>query len=101
LPDGPVGLTCTAPTGAIVRLNVDLATGRFQKEGFAARPILEVHPSRLILLKIATRAMVIEASLDRQTMVYTAQSVDRAAKTVSRAQYQCVAGSPFQVGNSN
>ncbi|PXA86569.1 hypothetical protein DMC47_34530 [Nostoc sp. 3335mG] len=94
------GLTCTASTGAMIRLNVDLTTGRFQKEGFAARPILEVHPNRLILLKVATRAMMIEATLDRLTMVYTAQSEDRISKVVSRSQYQCVAGNPFQVSEN-
>jgi hypothetical protein len=85
----------------MVRLNIDVAAGRFQKEGFAARPILEVSASQLILLRVTTQATVLEVTLDRLKLVYTAQSEDRVSKAVSRTQYQCIAGSPFEVSERN
>lgn len=47
----PTGLTCTGPNGATVRLNLDIAARRFQKEGFPARPVLRVTAKRVVLIQ--------------------------------------------------
>jgi hypothetical protein len=101
LPGGPTGLTCTSKAGAIIRINVDLSTRRFQKEGFAAAPLKAVSGNTIILVSAKIANVAVEAMLDRTTLVYTAQSDDLSSKAMTRTEYQCVAGAPFEVAANN
>lgn len=95
LPDAPSGLTCTAPSGAIVRLNLDLGARRFQKEGFPILPVRKISDRIIVLMRAATATLSVEAVIDRRTLVYTARSEDLTTRQVARMDYRCVAGPPF------
>jgi hypothetical protein len=95
LPSGASGLICTAPSGAHLRLNIDPKAMRFQKEGFAVLPIVAADADRLVLTRFANDEILIQSSIDRRTLVYTAQSREKASGSVSRTDYQCVVGSPI------
>ena len=96
LPSSASGLICTAPSGARLRLNIDPTTMRFQKEGFAVLPIVATDADRLILSRFDNGEILILAAIDRRTLVYTAQSRDKASGAVSRTDYQCMAGAPIR-----
>jgi hypothetical protein len=93
----PIGLTCTAPNGAIVRLNLDLARHLFQKEGFPTLPIGAVTPERVVLMDEATSAFAITAVIERGTMDYTATSEDLKSHERTETRYACVSGPMFDV----
>ncbi len=95
LPSGVSGLICTAPNRARLRLNIDQRTKRFQKEGFAILPFLAVDGDKLVLSRFDNQEMLIVASLDLRTLVYTAQSKEAGSGIVARTDYQCVAGPPI------
>jgi hypothetical protein len=99
LPDKPSGLTCRSSAGAVVRLNIDLATRRFQKEGFAPSIIQDISGRVLILTRASSKDMVVEAALDRSTLVYTARSEDLVSGTSLQMRYQCIASAPFAVAS--
>jgi hypothetical protein len=89
-------LICTAPSGAQLRLNIDVTTMRFQKEGFAVLPILAADADSLVLSRLSNDEILIVASINRRTLVYTAQSRETASGAVSRTDYSCVAGPPIK-----
>jgi hypothetical protein len=95
LPDTLSGLTCTARSGAVLRLNVDTVARQFQKEGFPILPIDTFGNRVVVLMRSATSSLSVEALLDRRTLVYTARSEDRITGKITRTDYQCVAGPPF------
>ncbi len=95
LPETASGLTCTARSGAVLRLNVDTAARQFQKEGFPVLSMVKLADRVIVLMRSATRSLSVEALLDRRTLVYTAQSRDMITGKTVRMDYQCVAGPPF------
>jgi hypothetical protein len=95
LPSGASGLICTASSGARLMLNIDPKAMRFQKEGFAVLPILAADADSLVLSRFANDEIVILSSIGRRTLVYTAQSKEKAPGAVSRTDYQCVVGPPI------
>lgn len=97
LPTDPVGLDCSSPAGAHVRFNIDIGARRFEKEGFPAYPIVSVDARRIVLTRFKDRDIAMLASIDRRTLVYSALSKDLATGAVSKTDYRCVAGSPFDV----
>lgn len=97
---GPTGLTCTAANGAIVRLNLDIAARRFQKEGFPARPVMRVTAKRVILLQEKLTGLTVTASIDRDTMTYIADSEDAKSHAMTETRYACVKGPSFQVADA-
>lgn len=99
LPDGPTGLTCTARSGAILRLNIDPAGRQFQKEGFPILPMEKFTDQVIVLMRNAAGSLSLEASIDRRILVYTARSEDRATRNTTRTDYQCVAGPPFSASD--
>jgi hypothetical protein len=96
LPSGASGLICTAPSGARLKLNIDPTTMRFQKEGFAVLPIVAADADSLVLSRFDNDEILVLATVDRRTLVYTAQSRDKASGAVSRTDYQCMAGPPIR-----
>lgn len=96
-PPKPTGLTCTAPNGAIVRLNLDLAGHHFQKEGFPSLPFKAMDAHRVVLMRHAATGYVVTASIDRSTMDYVALSEDRRTHARTETRYACVSGAPFEV----
>ena len=94
---GPTGLTCTALNGATVRLNLDIAARRFQKEGFPARPILRVTEKRLILMQEKLTRFTVTASIDRDTLTYIADSEDATSHALTETRYACAEGPSFEV----
>ncbi len=100
LPDTPSGLTCTDATGAVIRLNLDPISKRFQKEGFPVLPLRESNSQTIVLTRDVTGALSVQASLDRRTLVYTALSEDLKNRTKRRMDYQCVVGAPFTVSGA-
>lgn len=97
---GPTGLTCTAPNGAKVRLNLDIAARRFQKEGFPVRPIMRVTAKRLILIQEKLTAFTVTAAIDRETMTYIAASEDAKSHAMTETRYACVEGPSFEVADA-
>lgn len=97
---GPTGLTCTAPNGATVRLNLDIAARRFQKEGFPARPILRVTEKRLILMQQKLTDFTVTASIERDTMTYIAASEDAKSHALKETRYACSEGPSFEVADA-
>jgi hypothetical protein len=95
LPSGASGLICTAPSGARLKLNIDPTKMRFQKDGFAVLPIVADADS-LVLSRFDNDEILVLATVDRRTLVYTAQSRDKASGAVSRTDYQCMAGPPIR-----
>lgn len=95
LPDAPSGLTCTADTGATVRLNIDLATRHFQKDGFPILPMEKVTARIIILMRGTIGSTAVEASIDRRRLIYTARSEDGTSGKATVMEYQCLAGPPF------
>jgi hypothetical protein len=98
LPEGLSGLICVAPSGARLRLNIDLGAMRFQKEGFAAHPIIAAGADRILLSRYSDTEILILATIDRHTLVYTAQSREIASGTAWKTDYQCTAGSAIDFG---
>jgi hypothetical protein len=96
LPSDASGLICTAPSGARLRLNIDATKMRFQKEGFAVFPILATDADSLVLSRFDNDEIFILASINRRTLVYTAQFHEKVSGAVSRTDYQCVAGPPIK-----
>ncbi|MBA2934507.1 hypothetical protein HZF05_10405 [Sphingomonas sp. CGMCC 1.13654] len=96
----PVGLTCTAANGAIVRLNLDIAARRYQKEGFPSVPIESVTDHRVVLMHDKTATLVVTAFLDRDTMTYVAASEEALTHQRSETRYACVIGPAFSVANT-
>ena len=101
LPDQASGLTCTAANGAVLRLNIDPSAGQFQKEGLPAVAIRSKTGRRLVLMRVVSGDMLVEATLDRVSLVYTARSRSLGSPTVTTTSYQCVIGPPFLVGEGN
>jgi hypothetical protein len=97
LPAGTSGLVCTGPNHSHLRINIDLDGMRFQKDGFPAFPILAADANHLILSRFSNEVVVTLASIDRHTLVYTAQSQGIAGGPVDRADYQCKARAPFKL----
>jgi hypothetical protein len=100
LPDTPSGLTCTDATGAVIRLNLDPVAKQFQKEGFPISPLVKSNSRTIVLTRDLTRALFVEASLDRRTLVYTALSQDLKTRTKTQMGYQCVVSAPFPVSGA-
>lgn len=98
LPVAPSGLTCTAANGAVIRLNVDPGARQFQKEGFPIMPIREPGDHVIVLMRAVVKRVLVQASIDRKTMIYTAQSKDLQTRAITRMTYHCVAGAPFETG---
>lgn len=95
LPETAYGLTCTARSGAVLRLNVDTAARQFQKEGFPILPMVKLTDRLIVLIRTATGSLSVEAVIDRRTLVYSARSKDMITGRITRMDYQCVAGPPF------
>jgi hypothetical protein len=95
LPAGVSGLVCTAPNRARLRLNIDVQTRQFEKEGFSVLPFVAVDADRIILSRFANHEIVIVASLDLRTLIYSAQSREAGSGSVVRTDYQCVVGAPI------
>lgn len=100
VPAAPAGLTCTAPNGAIVRLNLDLAGRRFQKEGFPSLPIENITARQVVLMHETTSAFIVTAAFDRNAMTYIATSEDK-SHTMTETRYACTSGPPFEVAGAN
>jgi hypothetical protein len=100
VPAVPVGLTCTAPNGAVVRLNLDLRGRTFQKEGFPRLPIASLSGRQIVLMRDKTATFTVSASIDRATMEYVALSEDRKSHTITETRYSCVAGPAFAVADA-
>lgn len=96
----PAGLTCQAVNGAIVRLNLDLAARRFQKEGFPSLPIESMTEHRVVLMHEKTTAFLVTAFIDRDAMSYVAESEDLGSHKRTATRYVCSIGAPFQVAGS-
>lgn len=99
-PAKPIGLTCTAANGAIVRLNLDVAAHRFQKESFPSLPVESVTDHRVVLMHDTTANLIVTAFIDRDTMSYVAASEERTTHQRSEARYACVVGPAFAVANT-
>jgi hypothetical protein len=99
-PAAPVGLTCTAPNGAVVRLNLDLAGRTFQKEGFPRLPIASLDGRQIVLMRDKTANFMVSARIDRATMDYVALSEDRKSHTRTETRYSCITGPGFAVANT-
>lgn len=99
-PAKPIGLTCTAANGAIVRLNLDIAARRYQKEGFPSLPIESVTDHRVVLMHDKTATLVVTAFIDRDTMTYVAASEEGLTHQRSEARYACAIGPAFAVANT-
>jgi hypothetical protein len=97
LPAGTSGLVCTGPSHSHLRINIDLDGMRFQKDGFPAFPILAADADHLILSRFSNEVVVILASIDRHSLIYTTQSQGIAGGWVERADYQCKARAPFKL----
>lgn len=97
---GPTGLTCTASNGATVRLNLDIAARRFQKEGFPARPVLRVTAKRVVLIQEKLTGFSVTASIDRETMTYIADSEGAKSHALTETRYACVEGPSFKVADA-
>ena len=95
LPEKISGLTCTAQTGAHLRINIDPGAMRFQKEGFDVLPILSGDTKTLVLTRFANDEIKIVASLDRKLLVYTAQSTEAASGKISGTDYKCLSSGPI------
>ena len=100
LPEKTSGLTCTAQTGAHLRINIDPGAMRFQKEGFGVVPILLSDTKTLVLTRFANDGIKIVASLDRRSLVYTAQSTEAASGRISRTDYKCLSSGPIDFSRS-
>ena len=100
LPEKTSGLTCTAKTGAHLRINIDPGEMRFQKEGFDVLPILSIDTKTLVLTRFANDEIRIVASLNRQSLVYTAQSTEAASGKISRTDYKCLSSGPIDFSRS-
>jgi len=94
----PVGLTCTDRHGAVVRLNLDIAAGEFQKDGFPKMAIVNADARTIVLLRHAGPSTVITAWLDRRSMTYSAQAEDRTTGGQTRTDYRCRRGPAFATG---
>lgn len=99
-PVTPVGLTCTALNGVVVRLNLDLAGRRFQKEGFPSLPIASVTGRQIVLMRDRTASFALTASINRDTMDYVAVSEDRKSHTKTETRYSCAVGPAFKVATA-
>jgi hypothetical protein len=99
-PGIPVGLTCTAANGAIVRLNLDIAAHRFQKEGFPSLPVESITNHRVDLMHDKTANLIVTAFIDRDTMSYVAASEERTTHQRSEVRYACVVGPAFAVAKT-
>jgi hypothetical protein len=97
---GPIGLTCTAPNGATMRLNLDIGARRFQKEGFPARSIMRVTAKRLVLMREKLTDFTVTASIDRDTMTYIADSEDAKSHAMTETRYACAEGPSFEVAGA-
>ena len=97
VPNGAAGLTCKAAGGATVRLNLDLAARRFQKEGFPSLPIEALSHRRIILMHQTTNTFIVTAAIDRDTLDYVAASEDLKTHERSETRYVCAAGPPFGI----
>jgi type IV secretory pathway VirB9-like protein len=88
-------LTCTARSGAVLRLNIDPIARQYQKEGFPILPMNKLTDRIIVLMRSSTRSLRIDALLDRRSLVYTARSEDLTTRKTTRTDYQCIAGPPF------
>jgi len=86
-----------SPANAVIRLNIDLAARQFQKEGFAPSTIRDPSTRVIVLTRAFVGNIIVEALLDKQTLVYTARSQDLVSKASASMRYQCVASAPFDV----
>ena len=95
--EAPVGLTCTSRNGATIRLNLDLAAGTFQKEGFPKVPIAKISAKAIVLLRQTSPTTAVVATIDRGTLVYTAEAEDRVTRQRTRMDYPCLRGEVFAI----
>ena len=80
-------------------MNIDVAAGRFQKEGFPELPIEHMAARRMVLMHQTLTNFTVTASLDRNLAFYLAQSEDLKTHAKTATRYACTTGPVFEVAD--
>jgi hypothetical protein len=91
------GLECTGPRGDKIRLNIDLAAMRFQKEGFPSYPIRSMTEDLVVLTRYNDNRIVVQSSIDRKRLIYSATAVEVGSARASRTDFKCISFPPIEV----